>query len=214
VWLVLGLLVVGALVLGAWLLLHDGSSSGHAAGRSAAATAGADADRDGTGSDATAGGGTATTATASAPLTRAPGRDTAGNKTSYDASNMLDGDPTTAWEMPGDGSGKELTFTLPGATHLTEVGLVNGYAKTGRQGGKKMDWYAGNRRVLAVEWVFDDGSSVEQDLRKTRDMQTTHVDVTTTTVRLRLVRVSAPGKGPDRRNMTAVSEVRLGGATG
>jgi hypothetical protein len=147
-------------------------------------------------------------------VTRAPGRDTAGNKTSYAASNMLDGDPKTAWEMPGDGSGKELVFTLARSTHLTSVGLVNGYAKTGEQGSKKVDWYAGNRRVLAVEWLFDDGQSVRQNLRQTRDMQTTHVDATTATVRLRLVKVSGPGKGAARRDMTAVSEVRLDGAAG
>ena len=127
---------------------------------------------------------------------------------------MLDGDTTTAWEMPGSGTGKELTFELPRSTHLSEVGLINGYAKTGEQGGRKVDWYAGNRRVVAVEWLFDDGSSVRQDLGRTRHMQTTHVDVTTTTVRLRLVKVSAPGKGPAARDMTAVSEVRLAGTAG
>ena len=207
VWLVLGLFVVGVLVLGAWLLLHAGSSSSDRHGSQASAggsSGGAAADP--------APDGAAATATASAPVTRPPGVDTAGNKTSYDASNMLDGDTTTAWEMPGDGTGKELTFKLARPTHLSQVGLVNGYAKTGDQGGKKVDWYAGNRRVVAVEWLFDDGSSVQQDLRQARKMQTTDVDVTTATVRLRLVTVSAPGKGPAARDMTAVSEVRLDGA--
>jgi hypothetical protein len=211
VWLVLGLFVLGALVLGAWLLLHGGPSSGDRHGR---LTSAADAPGAPARSAGDAGDGDAAAATASAPVTRSPGVDTAGNKTSYDASNMVDGDPTTAWEMPGDGSGKELTFRLAGSTHLTEVGLVNGYAKSGEQGGRKVDWYAGNRRVLAVEWLFDDGSSVKQDLRKTTNMQTAHVDVTTGTVRLRLVEVSAPGKGPAARDMTAVSEVRLDGTAG
>lgn len=208
-WLVLGLLVVGALALGAWLLLHDGSSTTARQGRPTS-TAGASGEADA----ATGAEGAGATATASAPVTRPPGVDTAGNKTSYDASNMLDGDPTTAWEMPGDGSGKELTFTLARATHLSEVGLVNGYAKTGQQRGKKVDWYAGNRRVLAVEWLFDDGSSVQQELASTRKLQTTDVDVTTKTVRLRLVEVSRPGTGRSARDMTAISEVRLGGSAG
>jgi hypothetical protein len=116
--------------------------------------------------------------------------------------------------MPGDGTGKVLTITLARATHLTQVGLINGYAKIGEQGGKKVDWYAGNRRVLKVEWLFDDGSVVSQDLSQTRKLQTTDVDVTTKTVRLRLVEVSGPGKGKAARDMTAVSEVGLSGTTG
>jgi hypothetical protein len=201
VWLVLAVLVLVALVLGVWLLLRGGGSSDPGGSASAAPSAGAD------------GGGenVASTATASAPVTRAPGVDTQGNRTSYDASNMLDGDKTTAWQMPGDGTGKVLTFTLAKKTHLTQVGLVNGYAKTGEQGGEKVNWYAGNRRVLAVEWLFDDGSTVRQDLEETTDLQKTGVDVTTKTVRLRLVEVSPPGTGKAARNMTPVSEVGLTG---
>ena len=204
VWAALGALVVLALVLGVWLLLRGGPSSDPKDSRSGAPQAGAPAE----------GENVAGTATASAPVTRPPGEDTQGNKTSYDASNMLDGDPTTAWEMPGDGRGKVLTFTLAKRTHLSQVGLINGYAKVGEQDGQKVDWYAGNRRVLQVEWLFDNGSTVTQDLQQTRKLQTTDVDVTTKTVRLRLVEVSGPGEGKAARNMTAVSEVRLSGATG
>jgi hypothetical protein len=127
---------------------------------------------------------------------------------------MLDGDPTTAWQMPGDGTGKVLTFTLAKKTHLSEVGLVNGYAKTGEQGGEKVNWYAGNRRVLEVQWLFDDGSEVSQTLKVTTKLQTTDVDVTTKTVRLRLVEVSGPGKGKAARNTTPISEVGLTGTAG
>jgi hypothetical protein len=200
VWLMLGALLVGALVLGGWLLLRGLSSADpHRSGDSP--TAGAPA----------AGENVAATATANAPVTRKPGVDTVGNKTSYAASNMLDGDPSTSWQMPGDGTEKELTFTLARSTHLTEVGLINGYAKKAEQGGKTLDWYAGNRRVLAVEWLFDDGTRVRQDLAETTDLQTRSVDVTTKTVRLRLVEVSDPGTGPAARNMTPISEVSLTG---
>lgn len=202
-WLVLAGAVVVALVAGAWLLLHGGTSDSGRRGVSTptvGATGGADD--------------VAATATASAPLTRAPGVDTAGNKTTYDASNMVDGDPKTAWEMPGDGTGKELTFTLAKRTRLTQVGLINGYAKSSGQGASRVDWYAGNRRILRVEWLFDDGTSVTQDLRQTTDAQRTAVHVTTKTVRLRLVEVTAPGTGPAARNMTPISEVSLAGTPG
>jgi len=202
VWLALGALVLGLLVLGGWLLLHGGQSAPEADHGAGASTGAA---------PTTSGDAVSSTATAQAPVTRAPGVDTQGRPTTYDASNMLDGKPSTAWEMPGDGTGKALTFTLAGPTHLTSVGLVNGYAKTAREGAATVDWYAGNRRVLKVEWVFDDGSTVGQDLRQTKDLQTTKVDVTTTTVTLRLVEVSKPGKGAARRDMTPISEVSLTG---
>ncbi|GAB7003729.1 hypothetical protein JCM18899A_12010 [Nocardioides sp. AN3] len=202
VWVTLTAFVLGVLAVGAWMLLHGGSSSdGQRADAShSAGSAGA--------SDV------ASNAAASAPVTRAPGVDTAGNTTSYAASNMIDGDPHTAWEMEGDGTGKVLTFTLAKRTQLSQVGLVNGYAKTGTEGGTSLDWYAGNRRVLRVEWLFDDGSTVTQDLRETTAMQTTAVRVTTKTVRLRLIEVSAQGTGPAGRNMTPISEVLLSGQPG
>ncbi|MFT4286844.1 NADase-type glycan-binding domain-containing protein [Nocardioides sp.] len=151
-------------------------------------------------------------AVATAPATDNPGVDTDGQPTSYDASNMLDGDAGTAWRMAGDGTGQELTFTFSREVTLTEVGLINGYAKTGGEGEDELDWYLGNRRVLAVDWVFDDGTTIHQDLRETRDPQTRPVpDLATRTVTLRLTAVSAPGDGPAGRDKTSISEVSLAG---
>lgn len=149
------------------------------------------------------------TASVSAPATDRPGVDTAGNTTSYAAANTVDGDPATTWRMAGDGTGTVLTFRLPHRTTLTEVGLVNGYAKTAQQGGTALDWYAGNRRVLAVRWHFDDGTTRDQRLDETRDMQRIPVQETTRTVRLEIVEVSAPGTGKAARDTTPISEVSL-----
>jgi hypothetical protein len=147
-------------------------------------------------------------AAASAPKTAKPNLDTRGNQVRYDAANMLDGVPQTCWRMPGDGTGQELTFTLPGRIEVSEVGLVNGYAKSAG----RLDWYAGNRRILAVEWIFDDGTVVAQSLTETRDTQSIQIDpVTTSSVVLRLVSVSKPGNGPSARNYTPISEVSLVG---
>ncbi|MET0524620.1 MAG: hypothetical protein ABWZ91_07455 [Nocardioides sp.] len=150
-------------------------------------------------------------ATPSAPKTAKPNLDTQGNLVRYHATNMVDGVPETCWRMAGDGTGTELTFSLSGPTELTEVGLINGYAK--RSG--KLDWYAGNRRVRSVEWVFDDGTVVAQSLSQSRNLQTLQVDpVTTSTVKLRLVSVSEPGRGPSARNYTPISDVMLFGTPG
>ncbi len=156
----------------------------------------------------------ASEATAVVPATAAPGTDFDGNVVRYDALNMLDGVPATTWRMPGDGSGETITVELAEQTELTSVGLINGYAKTGTDGsGAPLDWYAGNRRILSVEWHFDDGSVVPQDLTETRRLQSVEIDpVTTSTVQLRLVTVTPPGEGPARRDYTALSDLALVGS--
>ncbi|MGH3335702.1 MAG: NADase-type glycan-binding domain-containing protein [Nocardioides sp.] len=156
----------------------------------------------------------ASLATADVPATAAPGTDFAGNVVRYDARNMLDGVPATTWRMPGDASGETVTLELAEQTELTSVGLINGYAKTGTDGsGTPLDWYAGNRRILSVEWHFDDGSVVPQDLTETRKLQSVDIDpVTTSTVQLLLVTVTPPGQGPARRDYTAISDVALVGS--
>ena len=154
----------------------------------------------------------ASLATAIVPGTAPPNQDLQGNMVRYEARNMLDGVAETCWRMPGDGSGGEITFQLAEPTTLTSVGMINGYAKLATDAaGRELDWYHGNRRVLAVEWVFDDGTTVGQTLSDTDQMQTVDVSVTTTTVQLRLLRVSAPGTGRARRDYTAISDVALVG---
>jgi hypothetical protein len=152
-------------------------------------------------------------ATATAPRTAPPNEDVFGNRTTYAAANMLDGSPSTCWRMAGDGTGAELTFALASPTAMTRVGLINGYAKTADVGRRKLNWYVGNRRVLAAQWVFDDGTTLDQPLEETKAMQTVDLQtpVTTSTVTLRLVTVSAPGTGRSARDYTAISEVTLVG---
>lgn len=153
-------------------------------------------------------------ATATAPRSAPPNEDVFGNRTTYVAANMLDGRPDTCWRMAGDGTGAVLSFQLAAPTTLTRVGMVNGYAKKALEGGHELDWYAGNRRVLAAQWVFDDGSTLDQPLSgSTKSLQTIDLPapVTTSTVQLRLVTVSAPGTGRSARNYTAISEVSLVG---
>ena len=132
----------------------------------------------------------------------------------YVATNMVDGVPETTWRTTGDATGSTITFTFDEPTRLSELGLINGYAKVGQDGQGILDWYHGNRRVLAVEWVLDDGTTVSQDLDDTTIVQTVAVKkVETQTVRLRLLEVSPPGKGRASRDYTAISDVRLFGTT-
>lgn len=147
-----------------------------------------------------------TSARPAVPATADPREDVEGDAVTYEATNLIDRDPTTCWRMPGDGSGNQLSFVLGDDTEITRVGLVNGYAKTAADG---TDWYAADRRVLRVQWDFDDGTSLSQTLSETRALQTIPVpDARTGTVRLSLVEVSAPGTRP-RRDFTAISGVSL-----
>jgi hypothetical protein len=142
------------------------------------------------------------------PDTAPPNEDVSGNLVRYEARHLVDGVPETCWRMPGSGEGQEIVFTFQAPVVLSEVGLVNGYAKTSGD----LDWYRGNRRVLDVEWVFDDGTVVEQALDETREPQVRPIEpVTTTTVTLRLLDVSEPGSGRSARDYTAISDVSLVG---
>ncbi|QZY27987.1 NADase-type glycan-binding domain-containing protein [Nocardioides coralli] len=152
-------------------------------------------------------------AAVSAPDSARPSTDTDGRTVQYVADNMVDDSPTTAWRMPGDGTGESITFRFDDPVRLRQVGLVNGYAKTASDSRGQLDWYRGNRRIREVEWTFDDGTVVTQRLRDTRDLQSIRVDrVDTESVTLRVLAVSPPGPGRASRNYTAISSVRLVGA--
>ena len=140
--------------------------------------------------------------------------DFGGHPVSYVAANMVDGRNDTCWRAAGDATGTVLTFRLDQPTRLSRVGLVNGYSKIAYDRRRSYDWYRGNRRVLSVQWLFDDGSSVTQRFGFDRALQQIPIKpVTTSVVRLRITSVSAPGRGRAARNDTAISEVLLLGRT-
>lgn len=150
----------------------------------------------------------ASSAEATPPETAAPSRDVSGNAVRYEAFNMLDGEPDTAWRMPGDASGREIVFRLDSPATLVGVGLINGYAKVE----PGYDGYAANRRIKAVEWVFPDGTVVPQKLDEDLGLQGVEVDgIQADTVTLRILKVSQPAKGPAGRDYTAISDVALVG---
>ncbi|MET1058320.1 MAG: hypothetical protein ABWX84_01900 [Nocardioides sp.] len=217
---VLAVLVVLAMVLGVWMLTRDDSTGDPAADEptnGASQPSGGEPSTvedptsppppDGNPTDLAAG------STATGPKPLAPGQDLGGNPVTYPPANMLDEDLATAYRIPGDASGETVVFTLPEEAEISEVGLVNGYAKKDGGGARTVDWYPLNRRILKVEWVFDDGTTVPQDLRSEPVLQTIAVDkVRTSTISLRILEVSPPGAGAMRKNVTAISDVLLRGA--
>jgi hypothetical protein len=147
-------------------------------------------------------------ATFAVPGTAAPTTDLDGNLVAYEASQMGDGNPATAWRSEGDATGETITITLAQPSVVTRVGLVNGYAK--QVAG--VDWYPNNRRVLAVTWGFDDGTTLEQTFAERPSMQRITVPPTeTATVTITFNQVTPPGSGNLGRDYTAISEVTVMG---
>ncbi len=223
-WILLGFAAIGILLVTAiWLLIRPGGDAGAGSERPPASSAAAgddvsaDAQPSGGGSSEAAPTGpardVAAAATAQVPATAPPNQDVSGRPVRYDAAQMFDGDSTTAWRMPGDGTGALITIRLAEPTEVRRVGLVNGYAKEAVDSqGRTIRWYLRNRRITRVSWSFDDGSVVNQDLRQRPRMQTIKVGAeVTSTISLRLLDVTAPLPGRLGRNFTAISEIRVKG---
>jgi hypothetical protein len=137
--------------------------------------------------------------------------DAAGNPVSYAPAYAFDADLTTAWRCDGPASGQRLSFDVPEGTRVAELGLVPGYAKTDPANG--VDRYAENNRITRVRWILGGGRSHVQELTgdpDDRSLRTLRIPATATTSVTLEVLASEPGP----RNTIAVSEIRLGAATG
>jgi hypothetical protein len=97
-----------------------------------------------------------------------------------------------------------LTLDTSGPVHLTEVGLLPGYAKIDRT--NSVNRFYQNRRVTKVRWHFSDGSTIDQAFTDKAKMQRTPVAVTTSSVEIEII-ATRPGH-PDF-NYTPISEVSL-----
>lgn len=134
-----------------------------------------------------------------------------GQYLAYTAEQLVDGDPQTGWGASStDGSGQYITITFSGPRHLTSVGLTPGYlrrAPHSRAGCAEVVAFDYNRFVTAVEYQFDDGSTVDQTFARTPTMQTMPVDVSTQSVRITILGTQHQGQDDD----TILSEAQFEG---
>lgn len=132
-----------------------------------------------------------------------------GSEVSFGAGNVFDHNATTAWRCPVGGP-LELTFTFDHPVHLTSVGLINGYAKLDPTLGT--DRYTQNHRVQQATWTFSNGghtTTVTQSFADgNRQLQTTEVNVTATSVTLTIDATFSPNH-EDPRAELAIAEVQL-----
>lgn len=202
------LVVILFAVLGSCLAGDDDSTEEDAAVETAQSTA-AEPSPEGTPARAVA---LTSTVAVAAPKAAPATTDLDGELVSYEPRRMLDATPTTAWRTAGDATGDSITFTLRNPSSIRRVGLLNGYAKQVPSGVSLVDWYPHNRRITAVEWVFDDGTTIRQELSEKSTLQRLTIDpVTTSTVTLRLLAVTPPGTGVLGRDYTAISDVLIAG---
>ena len=135
--------------------------------------------------------------------------DATGRTITYEPAQTIDGDLSTAWRCAGSAVGQELTLRLAGLTTVTSVGLVPGYAKVDPADG--IDRFALYRTVTGVEWRFDDGTVVAQDVSAPRaSMTTLELAEPVTTSSVTMV-VTSTGNDAAEYDFTAVSEVELSG---
>ena len=144
---------------------------------------------------------TAVQATATAP----PGTDSRGVAVSYAATNLVDGDPATAWRVPGAGQGVVLTLRFDKPVIITRIGLIPGYAKVDPADGSNR--FFQNRRVHRVRYgatgISREASFVDQPELQTVDV----VSKPTTEVTVEILESTAPGD----RDYTAISEIEVMG---
>ncbi len=145
----------------------------------------------------------------SASCTDKPSRDGSRTVTSFDAQNVLDGDPETAWRCHGRAIGTTLRVNFDQPTQIAQLGMINGYAKTDPV--TRADRYAENRRVTRVRWSLDGDRWIEQKLDSgDSSLQTLRIPVTTTRVIVVQIRASSSGS----RNATAIGELQFAGPAG
>ncbi len=145
----------------------------------------------------------------SATKTADSSTDAAGNPVSYDAINVTDGDPSTAWRKANDdwSYSDYILVTFDEPVQLTQVGLIPGYAKIDPDSGT--DRFIQNHRLRVVNWLFSDGTSWRQELEDEPTTQTIPVAGTVTWVRLTEFFWRWDEEPAATRDYVAISDVSL-----
>lgn len=124
----------------------------------------------------------------------------------FGAQAVLDNNAATAWiSASGMPVGESLTLTLPRAAVVTEIGIANGYQRSGR--------FSAYGRASRVLISFDDASSEEKTLRDQQGLQVLQMDQRTPRA-TRTVLIQVTSVQPSQASNVAISTVVLRGRTG
>lgn len=136
--------------------------------------------------------------------------DGAGDVVVYMPEQMSDGRMNTAWRCNGNGVGQVVTFGFPAGTTITQVGLVNGYAKVDPASGVQR--YGEYRRITAVTWTFANGTAFQQSLNDgVEAVQKLSIPAQPgDQVTLTIEATTEPGSTTSARDAVLISEVVFG----
>ena len=144
------------------------------------------------------------------------GQDAAGRPITYEPFNAIDDDVSTTWRCAGDGVGQSLVVRFAGPVRVATVGILPGYAKVDGDDGS--DRFVQNRKVTKVRYEFDGGVNVEAGLAPSPQVQSTAVDVVSTSVRIVILESVAGSSVTNNRGVvlgpidrTPISEVVVTG---
>jgi hypothetical protein len=130
--------------------------------------------------------------------------DGAGNPVTFAATNVVDGDPTTAWRIPGNGVGDYLILTFDRLVHVDSIAMIPGYAKVDPADGT--DRFTQNRRVSMADFSFSGGEVLSFEYADDPQFQVASIGLDTTEVAMQIVASTTA-----QRDFTAVSEIEVSG---
>ncbi|HWS31155.1 MAG TPA: hypothetical protein VN408_00275 [Actinoplanes sp.] len=144
-------------------------------------------------------------ASVTATSTADSAQDAGGSTVTFDADNVADNDPETAWRTPGTGIGESLTFTFSRPVHLTSVGVIPGYAKLDPTSG--VNRFTENRRVEQARFDFGGGIVNDYSFSDSTESQTYTIEMITDSVTVTIL----DSTDKTKRNYTALSEIAFYG---
>ncbi|MFZ1438862.1 MAG: hypothetical protein WAX12_03910 [Candidatus Microthrix subdominans] len=135
-----------------------------------------------------------------------------GGSISYFAEQLIDGTDLGWGASSSDGTGQYFDVSFDKPVHLSTVGITPGYLRQASRPSNDCEptsSFGVNRLVNAVEWSFDDGTSVVQRFEERPKMQLTSVDATTTNIRMTILETTRP---PGADDDTVISEASFTGS--
>lgn len=135
--------------------------------------------------------------------------DAGGNLTGFLPENVVDGDPTTAWRVRGNGLNQWIELRFNDPVVISEIGVIPGYAKTDPFDGTNR--FTQNYVIRDARFEFSDGSVQDVSFDYLALMQFARVnDVISDFVRIVILSTFEPTYW-DPRLFTPISEVEVRG---
>jgi hypothetical protein len=136
--------------------------------------------------------------------------DSRGNPVDFKPENTIDGDPASAWRCEGSGNGVTITYSLPAAARIVQIGAIPGYDRVDPFNND--DRFFENRRLQSANWTCLDAAGTAlatsaQAFNDDRSMQVQNVAGFDACQAIRLeITDSTPST---RRDFIAISEVTI-----